>query len=625
MFEPRIFIALDTFATKSAPKTNHGDLAVLKVDGDGTTTRNVYLYCGSPSNMKGKFVTSATLRLHLKGGWGGTHNITVKRVTESWKETKLTWNNKPAVDNTNHGTASVVGGADGDALWIDVTAMMQDVANGSPWHGFEVTVDTSGAKLFYSSEDSTWNLRPYLDIDYTAKPDAALDLHPNGHHVYTGTPLLTWTFLSKSPGESQTQSHVQITTAADINFASPTYDSGAQSNTKEQWDLSAPPSGPAFTALTNNTAYIWRVMVYDGHNWSNWSDAADLTYSSGGTLTITSPATNGSSVEDNTPTIDFSFSGRSLSVWYAELYVQEANGTWTELTDDTHGNSYLQEAIATTGDSWSIPEGLIKRIDSGNNYKVIIYGIDTLDRPKSKDMTPSDTRTFLYIKNNTVTAPTGLSLVQSGPGVTATWSRASMPDRWVIDVDGEHKIYLDGVTPFVSGTTYSHTFYRLAPNVAHTISIRAKTDGVGVSDKLGPSSITITIQGVWLARGSTAVQIAGAEVIQETLSQDAQTYFLLGRRDPVMIVGTPRGYNGTVKGTIVSTDGGDSQATKTAALEDLIGQYGFLGDIRLLFGDEAYPVVVSNLQKSRWPKNSDALDVSFDFWQVDDFTVETAI
>lgn len=228
-------IAIDGFVKENAASSNFGDTPRLWVNGGGSSDqRFAYLYHAKPFPF-GARILSAKLRVYLNGSWSGTNDLTLKRITSSWAEGKLTWNNKPTVTATNNATATVTSGTDGQMVEFTITNMMTDVSSGSAFFGWRIELAQHADRAFNSSDAGTATLRPELEITWTLAPDAPSDLFPaSGDIVSSALPILSW-IMNFPGGGSITSSQVQVSTSTD--FSSPEYDSGKRANDGPIWDI----------------------------------------------------------------------------------------------------------------------------------------------------------------------------------------------------------------------------------------------------------------------------------------------------------------------------------------------------------------------------------------------------
>lgn len=246
----------DTRASISSTNANFGEERFLAVRPSANNQDSYLYFAGLPE--LGSIIVSATLRVWLSGTtWtsGGPHDITVRRVEESWKESQLTYSNSPGVSAVE-ATASGIATGDGTSVDINVTTLMSNVMSGSPWFGMRLSTTTGTVQRnIYSSEATNPDFRPLLLVEWSSLPDAPVDVSPSGAKaVSLQKPVLTWNFMD-ADGDAQSALQVQIedngTVQADGSFVSPEYDSGWVASTLEEFDLSLAGTGgalPTFVA-----------------------------------------------------------------------------------------------------------------------------------------------------------------------------------------------------------------------------------------------------------------------------------------------------------------------------------------------------------------------------------------
>jgi len=127
----------------------------------------------------GVTIDSATLYLYM---WfvEGNRTLGIHRVTASWTETGVTWNNQPGYDSTPTSSTSTGTTFDVWRTW-DVTSDVQAFIDGTSNYGWLIKDNVeSEADMKYSFyrnseyiDDPT--LRPYLEVTYTESEPAPLD------------------------------------------------------------------------------------------------------------------------------------------------------------------------------------------------------------------------------------------------------------------------------------------------------------------------------------------------------------------------------------------------------------------------------------------------------------------
>jgi len=116
----------------------------------------------------GSVINSATITLTCENYYT-TITVYIHRITASWLENTVTYNNQPAHDATADASLSVssVGAKD-----FSVTALVQEWIDGTANYGFKIIGSSEGTSSltgsnFDSSDFGTAGSRPKIVIDYT--------------------------------------------------------------------------------------------------------------------------------------------------------------------------------------------------------------------------------------------------------------------------------------------------------------------------------------------------------------------------------------------------------------------------------------------------------------------------
>ncbi|MCF6407914.1 DNRLRE domain-containing protein [Chitinophaga filiformis] len=147
--------------------------------GEDGYSRTFIDFDGLKSIPRGTVITSATLSLYgktssifIKQGNAGDNDCFIERVTGSWDENTIGWNNKP---NITYKHQTVLPGSNG-SQWkynvdVDVTMLVQDMTDlpADSSHGF--CIQLQGEEyyrnlLFASSEHTDPSLRPKLTVTF---------------------------------------------------------------------------------------------------------------------------------------------------------------------------------------------------------------------------------------------------------------------------------------------------------------------------------------------------------------------------------------------------------------------------------------------------------------------------
>lgn len=252
--------SFDSRVQENTANTPYGDERWLAVRSNtGQDQRTFIAWAGMPE--LGSIIYKATLRVWLKGSnWSsGPHDITARRITESWKESQLTWNNQPDVDSGVSAAGSVTGGTDGQSVDIDVSSIMAGVMSGDAWYGFRLTTaSTSVQRQLYSSEASDPAMRPQLIVEWSSTPDAPNDMTPSGGKaVSIAKPTFNWQFRD-ADGDEQSAFQLMIDDAATVDangmLASAEHDTGWIPTSATEFDSSLSGTGGSLpTVVTAGT------------------------------------------------------------------------------------------------------------------------------------------------------------------------------------------------------------------------------------------------------------------------------------------------------------------------------------------------------------------------------------
>lgn len=532
-------ITSDAYVIQASPAYNSGSSTVLTLTSTaGSAGRQSYVYFNRPFPL-GYNIISAKLRLYQKGvAAGGARILTVRRVTAAWKESTLTWTNRPTVTGTTVSSPSQTnGGVDGRLWEMDITALMQTVADGAAWYGLRVESDNATRLDFFSSEAGDFN--PEMEIEFTDAPDKPTVLAPSaGRAVSIARPTLRFDFTDTAGDTTMIAYQVQINTA-DV-WTAPLIDTGTVSSDTPEYLLTA--DTPVATLR------YWRVRVQDGAGlWSPWSDAETFTRTAKPTVTINNPTTF---VSEATPPISWTVTGGTQTAY--QVFITDP--TNTSIIVWTSGK------FTSTATTVTVPEKLPPYLTPGSSYGLTVRIWDSAFR----EATPGDpvytdaALTFSFNLSNTVAVVTGLTVTTAaGAAVaTASWSDATAPDYYMVTVDGVSLVSnLVPATLFVSGTSYSYKLTTLSPRKSHTISVFRIVNGV-TSTSNPTATITTLPEGLWLSTldGLHTVSISGDDPLAFQASELSVVRKPVGAKNPVLITQAVYGREGRVDGYLGGRD-----------------------------------------------------------------------
>lgn len=570
-----------------------------------STHRYTYLHI-PVTDIRGRTVLSATLTGHAAGTFSA-QNATLALVTAGWAAGKTTWNNRPGVGTSV--TTAVGSTADGVAVNLDATAILQSVANGSKWRGFRLSTDATAADrsnwYSFDSPKASWT----LTVELSDAPEQPSDLRPSGSlSVGSSRPILAWSYTDLG-GDSSEQGAFRVEVDPAANGTTPAFDTGWITSSDPQYDLS---SG-AFVALASGASTQWRVMTRDaGGNSSLWSDWAQFTYTPYPTLTIDSPVAG--VIGDATPDVAFHLTGETLTQWRVE--VLDAAGA-------TRWNSTLSDGTGSVTVPFRNSDGhKVLNVDNATyTFQVRAWGnvlrSDAVGLPTYVQSSSSVT----FSESAGVTTPdtfAAAAAAAGSPQITFTWHRTSAPDAIKI-LDG-HKIYarLDSDDWTVVSGNYSWTDAGNAdPFIQHSFTIRAVDSGVR-SQASSVVNYTPQIVGVWLVPndGSLPICFDGRATLDQFVQNDRRaSYKPLNSSTNVDIVYALEGASGNFAGYLSNEQDQTSALARLAALRDDVSARP-----RLVWG-VSVPVQVSNLKvlpSSDFAASRPLYSVSFDFIQAGD-------
>jgi hypothetical protein len=627
----RLRNCVDTFADEGHVTENFGKAGLLRLDNAGTDEKQAYLsFAGGP--RPGVYVIEATLQLHARGAtFNGSQTITVDAITEPWKERTLTWRTKPDVDTTDAASLAVTTMATRSQIEIDVTDMVRTayLGTGVAFYGFHV----AGANgVVSSSEAEDPDLRPQLIIEYTELPAAAYDLVPGDSDVVSiGKWVQRWSYFDPEEGE-QLAYQLQMSTTGLLSgiagsaFAATVYDSGLVASSDPELDLST----STYVGLANAGTVYAHVRVQNAAGQIGpYSDPVAISRQIKGSLTINAPTTE---IEETTPTISTTLNGRDQRS--LEYIIDRLEGEITE--DDVEGwgdegwggpwgggttqsiTSLIDQlpiyekprfkALTDDGDDYQfdLPTKVIRHRTA--SYRLTVRSWDTVTNRVS---TPGDksyveaTRVFSWVDPAAApTSPASLVGVTDGPGLALTWTRAAVPDYYLIVIDGEDALgYIDGLDAQISGTNYGVTYYGLEPGTEAGVEVIAVviSSGVAKTSKNNPTvDVTTDVEAIWLADRSlgtsddpaTLVRLIGQDAAPAQIGQDAEELTAVGRQDTITIIDNVRGYEGELSGYIEGRD-------DRLVLENWKSRPAL--ELRLVMGDLNIPVRIGEIAIGRVP------------------------
>lgn len=168
--------AADTYADQGSSLSNFGTATTLQVR-SGTTllvvpankrtfVRFDLSACSIPANAR---VVTAGLALSMSTAPSASRTYQVRRITESWGETTLTWSNQPGAAASATATVATGTTANVTLEWnvlTDVREFLDGTAANNGWLIADSVESDTGESVFRSREHTTASERPRLVVTY---------------------------------------------------------------------------------------------------------------------------------------------------------------------------------------------------------------------------------------------------------------------------------------------------------------------------------------------------------------------------------------------------------------------------------------------------------------------------
>lgn len=624
--------AIDTWDAEGAAQSNHGDDSRLALNAPGGgDEKDSFMFFHRPFKH-GDNVVSATLTVYLRGAWSGSRDIQVDRINEPWREDTLTWNNAPSdIDSGDRATATVSGGADGDAIDIDVTDMLASVSGGANWYGFFLTLSAGGDLYLHSSETAARHRRPTLEVVFSTTPDAPTDLSPDGHVIGRAKPRLNWAFQDRNGESAQKKFQVQISSDPD-DFGSPVYDSGQVTERKTQLDLNT----TGYGGVGEGSTRYWRVRAQDDDgNQSDWSTVASMTKVAKGDVAITHP-TDGGDVHTHTPSITHTLSaGTQEATEYILKQWDRVGQEWQQI---------WKRGKKTTADTeLEIPKHLIKKEDAIDDhdfpYRIIVRVWDTEDRQHTAgDLAYSEAKNdfrFHRPDGDIVDDIDAAQLVPKAPYVRIRFHYSDpVPDYFALRVTrpGADPVFVDQriepgdlQNPVGPEFNYEYDYWDAIPGeetVYHMCPVVNDAGELKVITGNAETTLATEVWGIWVTRPSTGEMlfVAGKGSVSATIGESSTAHTPIGRRAPVLITDSIRGFEGSFSGMLIDFAGYTAEQY-VAMLEDFKGLAGN-DELRLAMPNRNFPIeITGGVSIAPSPQAAGGVyDVTVPYVQVDEFT-----
>lgn len=555
----------------------------------------------SPGSINGLTVLDGRFRIQAAEALSA-QTITIQACNSTrWSPSKVTWNNAPGVTGP---TATVTIPATGANRWVevDVTALVQQIANGAGTNGWRITTTAGSPQRINAGFE--------LSIEVSDAPVTPTQLVPVGV-VGREKPVVSCDYNDLS-GEADIAG-MQVQIDPDADDVSPAFDSGTVAVTVASLDTAT----TTYAGLADTASTQWRTRTLSTQGkWSGWSDwvtmtrvvkpAFAFTAPIGGTVTDPTPLIQGSVDTGVIETIDLVVTpdGDPLKIRYDSPTLAPGTATFShEIPFKYLGNTVLP--------------------DSGD-YRVTARVVDRLDRVYDGDPPYlEDTVVFAIVGSgagpDTLTAA---PVPGGGPGIRLVATRGTDPDRLIVIRGGQRIARLTVGDDVAATSPYTWDDVSAPPGVPVTYTVRADTGGVESNDSPAATA-TSDVKGMWLVSAHGNVKIHNPNVVGGLRVTDRRaTMELPYRPDTIDIIGALGGLSGSVEGILNDRD--DGIAAKKATVEAI--RRDPTTPIRLVFAQTSIPVLLRNVTVIAAEYITPSVGtlshtIAFECWQCGEFPV----
>lgn len=610
----------DTFLLEASPANSSNARArFLQIRSGDELIPALYMPVNA-TRIAGKTINSAILSVPVDEDWV-TQNVTIQAFDAEWKVARITWNNQPAVAGPTASSGATGALSAGDRFEIDITALVQNIADGDPNYGWKLTTSQSTTASKIRGFDSGYSSFT-LTVDYVDRPDAPTQLAPEG---VIG--IDKWVVTVDETGEYGTAlSEIQVQIDATPAPSNADYDTDWVATTRPKLDLSDTfPLGTAggvgdttYNGLSDGATTYWRarVKLLDGGE-SLWSPWAEVTRDAKPSIVDDT----GTTIYDPTPEFEAHLSpaGDANTRWQVIISeVGDPSNVFYNSGDDIEGATLAHQVPLRNY------KGKLVFPDDGT-YRREIRAWDRTDRASSQGDLPYARLidTITLNADGALDEPT-LAVAMATPTGEIPRPRLTITDlgtsEWVV-------VRRDGkfLTSFLFDdfTTGAETVVwddeSALPNTEHTYVARGGTAASGTR-RISPNSnavaITTTLTGVWLRSDLGDLLLYGDQIDAAQIDR-RQTFERPYNGEPLDIVTAIGGIEGTA--TLTLDRRADDLPEAVAMIEELRDIPH--AEVRLVWGTHNIWVNLRGLsvtmsQGSLFP-SSPTYDVRFGFFEID--------
>jgi hypothetical protein len=539
--------AVDTWTNgttgKTRQKNNRSTRLGVQADPNGA---RAYVYFGFPAPRGATLLAPTKFRLYTDGSWSGASStITVKLLNQKWTASQTDHTDKPTSTGTGVAVTKTSTG-DADVWEWDVATLLQPIADGTSWYGFEVTSNSATRRFFRSAQAGKWV--PELEVSWADAPDQPTTLSPSGGIVISvEKPHVEMDYTDPTSGVL-TAAQVLVSTVEAMTSPFDTGEVPATAGSKARVNLAA----TAYPGLTNAATMWWQGRVKDESGvWSAYSNPTSAIRYTKGSLAWNSPS--GATVNDYTPTIISTFTppatpaSVTLEKWQV-IVEKTSTGRVVYNSGEVPGTGNTISTVVADEDGDAV-------LQRGVEYTLKVRAWDSLDRVNTaSDPAYVELSKAFTVTNGSTAAVTSLvaTTVSNPPGVVLTFNSAAAPDSITVTVD-DVPVATNATATFVSGTQYTYTLTRFRPNVSQVIGVNS-VDAVNGASVATTTTHAPKVSGWWLidrdrSRWLFIANTAGATF---ELGEESSAHFALGGETGVRITQSLRGYEGDMSGVLLS-------------------------------------------------------------------------
>lgn len=570
----------DAWVDSADIHARHGSAKWMQLQ---TATKRGYLWLPITPRVIGRTIASAILTGHAHNATSA-QTLTFAPAAGKWQAGTITWSNQPT---TRAGTATAVLGAlaDGAEFTVDLTTLVQQVADGQAHYGWRITTNAATVQKVsaFDSGVVSWT----LTIEYAEEPEAPTALVPNGSQVGAQKPVVTFDFHDFG-GDSTDLSYVRVEVDSN-NDLTYDWDSGWIASTEPALDLAA--AGMPGVIASGQTVG-WRAYVKDGAGLaSDPSDRATYTYVPLPTLILDSPAAG--VLYDPTSDILAHITGGTLAAYHI----------WVTDGDDRTAvrfNSRKLTADDPTNIAYQLP---LKNDDKSRiftddlDYQIHVRAFPTGDWQSTPGVPAYvDLWTTVHFDDDLAldrVTSFQAAQVNGTPFVQLTWTDAAAADAYLVARDDVHIARLLPADTVAGVSTYSWRDTEAAPAVKHIYDVRRLTLGVGRS-KSRQTAITIEPEGVWLLRDNGDYVVLDGTGVDQLSTPER--WSLYQPRNGTNNVGILDGYNGITGPLVLSIeDDVDQTVAQAKKVLNAIKRNAASEAVQLIYASVSKPVRVMNM------------------------------